>query len=331
MNSAQKKALKAYVDFHGDPPTDIIEYNYPDTETYGHRLGRATAIAYETVRDGTLEQYIHEFGDKKGPFIDVSTDGHVYLNEGEFSVTDRGFEDHKSMPAFLTVNPHGRGERRKKKANPMAAARNSKGQFVKKRKAARRKSNPVKALSRRPQVVFEDKRTIRKRRRNPIGGRRRGKISIARIGMTAVTQGIGAVVVSVAAGVLPLPENLKTGPVGTLVKVGLSVGLGMAVGKMVNAKFGEDIAIGGSTVAVAQMIAKMMPSNVPMGAMTYNPDIVPNGQMMNAIYDADMGELILEDGTRYVDNGMGDWVPMSDMGYVSPANIVEDVPRTAYG
>jgi hypothetical protein len=110
---SERQAVDAYVDFHGDPPQRVNVYKLPDGDVWAHRLGRATAIAYETVRDGEHQDYIHEFGDGKGPYIDVATDGAVYLTEGRYSVTDRGFED-DFMPSLLTVNPHKRGTKGRK-------------------------------------------------------------------------------------------------------------------------------------------------------------------------------------------------------------------------
>jgi len=327
MNEAG--AQKAYVDFHGDAPGKFIVYDLPENDINAWRLGRMTAIAYQTVREGQTEDYIHEFGRGKGPFIDIGPDSQVYLNEGRFEVTDRGFEDHNAMPALLTINPHGRGERRKKKAFPMA--RNSKGQFVAKRKAApkrKRASNPVRALRTKTVVRYRDRpRKVIKRRRNPAP--RRGKVNIGNVVMNGAMQGAGGLLTSFVVGLLPLPDNLKSGVPLAIVKSVAAVALGMGVAQYVNPRLGENIATGGATVALYDAMRAFVPAGINMGQIQQD---LP----MGALYSADMGAWLYSDpqsGQTLVLNEMGEWQTIDvnpNFGFATAANTVEDVSRQAY-
>lgn len=116
------------------------------------------------------------------------------------------------MAQLLMVNP-----RERRKASKTKSRRRSSGGLL-----ARAKS----AVS----------RVRRRYRRNPIGG----------MGNTAMTQfkdgaigAAGALAVDVIFSKLPLPANLKTGAVGSIVQGFVGVGLGMAV-----AKFGKNRALG---------------------------------------------------------------------------------------
>lgn len=324
--SARRKAFQAYVDFHGEAPTETLRYELPNKTVHAYRLGRTTALAYETTRDGRDEDYMHEFANGKGPFLDVATDGTVHLTEGDFDVTDRGFEDN-FMPALLTINPHKRGTRRKKKAFPMAK-RNSKGQFVKtaaKSKTRHRRKNPVKALRSRPTVVYQETKTIkRRRRRNPIGSRK-GGINFMTVAVNGAAQGAGGLMTAMAVGMMPLSADMKTGPMGALLEIGTACAIGYGVGKFVNGKIGENVASGGVAWALFRLAQGFIPASIPMGAMSYNQDIP-----MGAIYDPGMGGYVYEEnGVTYLlqqqpNNAMNDW---QDMGFATPSNTVADVPR----
>jgi hypothetical protein len=328
MNEAG--AAQAYADFHGGAPRKVAVYDLPENDINAWRLGRMTAIAYQTVRDGAREDYIHEFGRGKGPFVDIGPASQVYLTEGRFSVTDRGFEDHDEMPALLTVNPKGRGEPAKKKAFPMK--RNSKGQYVAKAKRTpapkRRKSNPVPALKTRTVVRYRDKAPRRvSRRRNP--SPRRSKINLGNVVMNGAMQGAGGVITSVVAGLLPLPANLKTGVPLAITKSVIAIGLGMGVAQYINPRLGENIATGGATVAIYDAMRSFMPSNIPMGQIQQD---LP----MGALYSNDMGAWLVNDpesGQTLVLNEMGDWQTIDvspNFGYATAANTVDDVARYNY-
>jgi hypothetical protein len=122
-------------------------------------------------------------------------------------------------------------KRRRAAARPAAAAP--------KRRASRRRSGGWKITS--PKAASRAGRALRYRRPNPID-------FLSNTLMPSAIGGAGALALDVVLGVLPLPENLKTGPMAPLVKIAGAVGLGMLASKMVNRRVGEQVAAGGITV-----------------------------------------------------------------------------------
>lgn len=86
-------------------------------------------------------------------------------------------------------------------------------------------------------------RRLRHRRPNPID-------FLTNTLMPSVVGGAGALALDVAFGLLPLPENLRSGPMAPLVKIAGAVGLGMLASKMVSRRVGEQVAAGAITVQV---------------------------------------------------------------------------------
>jgi len=68
--------------------------------------------------------------------------------------------------------------------------------------------------------------------------------------MPAATGAAGAIGLDVLWGFLPIPENLKMGPVRHLAKAAGAVGLGMIAEKMLGRRQGQQITIGALTVAI---------------------------------------------------------------------------------
>ena len=62
---------------------------------------------------------------------------------------------------------------------------------------------------------------------------------------------------------LPIPPDLKTGPVGTLVKIAGAIGVGMVAGMVTNRRVGEQVTAGAVTVELYQLMAGMMATNAP--------------------------------------------------------------------
>jgi len=273
---SQERAIREYEEFRGAKPTKVIEYRMPDGDVDAWDMGEVTAIAYKTRRDGRTEDYIHEFGRKKGPRLNVAAGGtDVFLTGGKYRVTERGFEDDDDMHALLTVNPHQRGTRRKKKGlSAMATRRNSKGQFVKAGK--KRKSNPVTPIKRKRRAAAKSVMPIRRRRRrsNPAG---RG-FNFFEIAKTAAVQAVGGVGAAAAIAALPLPENIKSGNGGVVAKLVAGAAIGWAAGKYINRRLGEDLFTGAVTVAAyAWLRDKAEAAGLPMAGADW--DSYPYGGM----------------------------------------------------
>lgn len=56
-------------------------------------VGRVHAILYETVEDGRIVFYQHDFAGKTRPNLFVGSDGKSALVRGGFTFTERGFVD----------------------------------------------------------------------------------------------------------------------------------------------------------------------------------------------------------------------------------------------
>lgn len=295
-----KSVERQYREFTGHEPATLDIIDLPETDVDAWRLGQMTAIAYKTRRDGKTEHYIHEFKSGYGPDIHIANQGRdVYLTDMKARVTEKGFED-EPMPALLSINPHARGTRAKKKASPMAAKRRRK-----------RKSNPVTPLRaakanpaprrRRRRSQTANLIPLRRRRSNPSA--RRGKFDLGTVAVNAGGQAIGGLITSIAIGLLPLPANLKTGAVGMAVKVGIATALGMAAAQYASPKLGENIASGGATLAIFDFIRGYVPENIPMGGFVGNPMDGFVGNPMNGFVDNPMGASPLiyqgEDGGWY--------------------------------
>lgn len=148
-------------------------------------------------------------------------------------------------------------------------------------------------------------RKLRYRRPNPIN-------FLTNTAVPAAIGAGGALVLDVAFGFLPLPAQLKTGPMAPLVKVAGAVGMGMLASKMVNRRVGEQLAAGALTVQIYNfakgMLVKVGGGKIP-GLSMY-----PDGYM---------GEYVSGDevpAIGYTDSGMqvGEYVSDDAMsGYES--------------
>jgi len=96
-DSRERDAAMLYAAFSGDTDIDVesveLDITPPDVVVL---VGRVTGIAYETVRDGKLERYLHEFKQKASPMLCASSDGDaIYLVGGKYRFTERGIVDEK--------------------------------------------------------------------------------------------------------------------------------------------------------------------------------------------------------------------------------------------
>ncbi|MES2367628.1 MAG: hypothetical protein V4563_17260 [Pseudomonadota bacterium] len=278
------RAKRAYRNFRGVDPTEVVHARLPDKAVTAYHMGDVEGIMYKTERDGKTERYMHKFKGAAGPSLVVQDDGsQMYLTGGNYRVTERGIEDNK-MPPMLIVNPRKRGTKAKKVVNPMAVKRRRKATKTKRRNSTRTivvRANPVSPLRvtrkrRRRAFAAAPVRTRRRYRRNPIGGRSmggKGDIDLLGLLVAATIQGAGGVATSALFAMLPIPANLKTGPFAGFVKASVGVAAGMVIAKFVNKKLGQSFAEGAITIAAFDTIKGYVPSNVPLG------EFLPSGGM----------------------------------------------------
>lgn len=187
------------------------------------------------------------------------------------------FNKKRSKPARKRATPT------KRKVNPMAARRR-KARTAKQRAATRkliafnrrgarkapakrrRRRNPIVASSApRRRAAYRATRTmapVRRRRRNQI--RRMGPQGwMNDIIMPAVTAATGALALDAAWGYLPLPVDIKQGPMKHLAKAAGALALYWGASMVVRPKTAEAMAVGALTVvahqAAKEMIMQFMP------------------------------------------------------------------------
>lgn len=201
------------------------------------------------------------------------------------------------MAEILTINPSNRPKRRtgKRRTAAQKAATRKLVALNRRQKGAgrKRKSNPI---SRR-RVRYPVAARPRKKRRmsNPsVRGILRTTVQPAVIGAT------GALVLDMAWGTLPIPENLKQGYLRHVVKGAGAIGLGMLAGVVTTRSNAEQLARGAMTVvvhgAMRETAQRFMPQ-VPLDGLAF----------YNAGYPAGVGEYV---------NGMSEYV--SDGGSPNP-------------
>lgn len=127
----------------------------------------------------------------------------------------------------------------------------------------------------------------------------------------AATAGAGALMLDVVWGFVPVPPEIKTGPMRHVAKGLGAVVLGQIVGTLANKRMGNTMAMGALTVvfhdAFREMTAQFMP-NVPLGYYSAGT---------NAGYDPQLGYYV---GSPALGTSRGESVPEqpnvnSEMGY----------------
>lgn len=161
------------------------------------------------------------------------------------------------------------------------------------RRRSRRRAGGWKITS--PKAASRAGRALRYRRPNPIA-------FLTNTLVPSAVGGAGALALDVVIGVLPLPDNLKTGPMAPLVKIAGAVGLGMLAGKVVGRRVGEQVAAGAITVqlynfAKAQLI-KFGGGKIP-GLSMY-----PDGYLSEYVSGHEMPALGYTDSGMQVDGAM---------------------------
>lgn len=198
------------------------------------------------------------------------------------------------MPTAMVVNPA--RKRRKKRA------RTKGGRY----KKTTRRRNPIAAIAaanpkRRRRRGRSKSRTYR-RRRNPAGFNLQA-FATKRL-MPALIGGAGGLGLDIIMAQLPIPENLKTGPMAPLVKGIGAIGMGMVAGMVVGRQTAEQVLSGALTVvaygALKDFVATSMPniqlSAVPMVEAEYNAlEYYSPSQMVDGVYDEPLGAYLDED------------------------------------
>jgi len=244
------------------------------------------------------------------------------------------------MPHILLVNPSKRKPRRKTstRKKPVKKRRTAAQKAATRKLVAlnRRKSNPVRRrTSKKPVRRRTARRAAPKKYRRKSARRRANPALTTRsIRNQVMDAGIGAggaLALDVVQGYLPIPANLKAGIVGTLVKAGLAIGIGIVGSKIKivsNATAGK-MANGALTVVLHNELKKQVQTYAPGIQMGEYIDGNGMGMYEGAGYapyqDAAMGGMFLptmDSGISLSDDnfGMGEYIgdsadDMDDMSY----------------
>lgn len=208
------------------------------------------------------------------------------------------------MAELMLVNP-----RRRRKASTRKKTRARKAPAKRARRTARRRSNPVTPIRRRSRRVAprRARRTVA-RRRNPTGPLQQltGGDFVNKQLMPAATGAFGAIGLDILWGYVPLPANMKVGPMRHVVKGIGAIGLGMLANMAVRPATARQFTAGALTVvtyeAMRELVSRMMP-NVPMGY--YSAGMAVDGMGM------------------YTGNGLGAYIGGDTSPYLSPGMLAE--------
>lgn len=198
------------------------------------------------------------------------------------------------MSQLMLVNP------RRRKRRKMSAAQRK--YFGKRRTSVSGKRNPRRRRrSAARTVTTVARRTARRARRagRRFASNRSGSAKLLPANFIKGTVipagmgGAGALAVDVAWGFLPLPANIKTGPLAPVVKIGAALALGMVVSKVAGKAMGEKVTAGYLTVMAYNLlkgvVGKALPQ-LPLG--DYNMGYVQAGPFLP---DASMGVYLAND------------------------------------
>lgn len=88
------KARKLYTAFSGHKAEPLAQIEKPTIPDVGIVIGYCDGLLYTTVREGEVEEYIHEFRKADRPLFVVSPNGdQLLLIGGNYDFTDRGIVD----------------------------------------------------------------------------------------------------------------------------------------------------------------------------------------------------------------------------------------------
>jgi hypothetical protein len=126
--------------------------------------------------------------------------------------------------------------------------------------------------------------------------------------MPAAIAGMGALSLDVAMGFMPLPENLKSGPLRHVVKGFGAVLLGMAVGMVTNKRTGDTMALGALTVTAYNAFRELAGTFAPGLTLGYY------SAGANAGYDPQLGYYV-SSPNMITSGGESHVSPNSELGY----------------
>lgn len=128
-----------------------------------------------------------------------------------------------------------------------------------------------------PNPVGKSMKKSRRRRRNPIGLPSVKSVKDNLL-VPAAVGAVGAVVIDVVAGYLPLPASMKTGNMKYVSKAGVIILLGMLASKVVGKKQADAAVVGGLTVMfhgiVKDFATKTFPGVMPMAGLGEGDDVL---------------------------------------------------------
>lgn len=190
-------------------------------------------------------------------------------------MTDDGTKEGKTLAQeILLVNPR-RRRGRKKTARRRATRRPAARRAAPTRR--RRRRNPIGPYAKRSGLgmyVANPRRRRRPARRRPTtAARRRRRYSrnpvagmkgiVNRYVVPSLQAGAGAVLLDIAWGYVPVPPQLKTGPLRHVAKGAGAIMLGWGVGKVAGKRMGDTMALGALTVTAYNAIRELMAMYAP--------------------------------------------------------------------
>lgn len=187
----------------------------------------------------------------------------------------------------------------------------------KRRKApAKRRKTATKAVARpapRRRRRAAPARSKRVYRRNPIA---RGNNIVTQVKNSAIGAA-GALGVDIAFAKLPIPDAMRTGMMAPAARGLVSLGIGMAVGKvMKNKKLGTQLAEGGITVALHDLMKSQVTKVMPLGG--YDDGLLgfPSDGLLG-MEDLGLGRIFSDSGSS---NSIFD---ETGLGYTGAGNVFD--------
>jgi hypothetical protein len=217
--------------------------------------------------------------------------------------------------------PARRTTRRVRRSNPVETIMSN----PRRRRSKARRSNPRRTSR---AAATHAGRTLRYRRRNPIGGL--GEFVTGQLVPSAIGGG-GALLLDVALAVLPIPATMKVGAMAPIVRIAGAVGIGALAGMVTNRKTANQIAAGALTVTMYQIARGFLARALPAGSVPglsappfYDPAL-PGGMGEYVSGDVDYPQLGYIQSGQYVggqddffgdaNEGVGEYVDGSMEGY----------------
>lgn len=210
----------------------------------------------------------------------------------------------RATAKMIAANRRRGGTKRRRRRNPNAKAprraSGNMGYYV---------SNPRKRRRRRTSTA------TRRRRRNP-ARRMTLQGAMNNLVIPAATAGAGAVALDVLWGFVPVPPNIKTGPMRHVAKGIGAVALGWIVGQVATKRMGDTMAMGALTVvfhtAFREMTAQFAPQ-IPLGYYSagmpvgYDPSLGIYVDPRRRVEQVQTPSMAQNEMGMYVNEGEGYW------------------------